>query len=109
MARNHGNLYVTLLSLVLGRYGVLRAELNGAEEGGGEGRTGTGTKTGMEKDSRCGRNGAGNVKKGRPERAGRAVEYGVQRQGGGACLDGVQGGAYCRGEHVEGGRSDTQG
>ena len=31
MASNHGNLYLTLLALVLGRYGVPHAKANGTE------------------------------------------------------------------------------
>ena len=31
VARNHGNLYVTLLALVLVRYGLTHAKVNGTE------------------------------------------------------------------------------
>ena len=45
VASNHSNLYVTILALVLGRYRVTHAEVNGTEYRG-EVRTRTGTAKG---------------------------------------------------------------
>ena len=71
MYSNHGNIYLTLLAMVLGRYGVPHVAVN-VTEYGGEGRTGTGMETGTEKDSRSGKNGSGNIGRegGRRERGG---------------------------------------
>ena len=48
MDSNHGNIYLTLLAMVLGRYGVPHVAVN-VTEYGGEGRTGTGMETGTER------------------------------------------------------------
>ena len=59
MAINHGNIYNKLLALVLRRYKVPHAEVNVTEQGR-EGRTGTRTGTGTERDGHRGQNGTKN-------------------------------------------------
>ena len=73
MDSNHINLYNKLLALVLGRYRVPHAEVNGTEQEG-EGRMGTGTGTGTEMADRCGWNRTRNGGRERQAQAGQAAE-----------------------------------
>ena len=61
VASNHGNLYTTLIALVLRALQSTHSEVNGTEEGKGE--IETGTETGTERAGQQGRNKEGNGKR----------------------------------------------